>query len=220
MEKRIRWTAKNLFRGAIGICESDPAVVYAGMGEHAPRGVMTSYGDGVYKSTDAGKTWQHLGLDLTRHIAAVRVHPQNPDVAFVAAQGALHGASAERGIYKTTDGGKSWKKVLFIDENTGCNDLSMDMTNPRILYASMWDYRRLPWQVQSGGKGSGLYKSTDAGETWTKLEKGLPKELGKMGISVSKANPSRVYAVIESDTKAEKGGFSIRRCRQKLESGQ
>ena len=195
--------------GAIGICESDPAVVYVGMGEHAPRGVMTSYGDGVYKSTDAGKTWQHLGLDLTRHIAAVRVHPQNPDVAFVAAQGALHGASAERGIYKTTDGGKSWKKVLFVDNNTGCNDLSMDMTNPRILYASMWDYRRLPWQVQSGGKGSGLYKSTDAGETWTKLEKGLPKELGKMGISVSKANPNRVYAVIESDTKAEKGGVFL-----------
>ena len=195
--------------GAIGICESDPAVVYVGMGEHAPRGVMTSYGDGVYKSTDAGKTWQHLGLDLTRHIAAVRVHPQNPDVAFIAAQGALHGSSAERGVYKTTDGGKSWKKVLFVNENTGCNDLSMDMTNPRILYASMWDYRRLPWQVQSGGKGSGLYKSTDAGETWTKLEKGLPTELGKMGISVSRSNPNRVYAVIESDSKADKGGVFL-----------
>lgn len=195
--------------GAIGICEADPAVVYVGMGEHAPRGVMTSYGDGVYKSTDAGKTWQHLGLDLTRHVAAVRVHPQNPDVAFVAAQGALHGASPERGVYKTTDGGKTWKKVLFVDENTGCNDLSMDMTNPRILYASMWDYRRLPWQVQSGGKGSGLYKSTDAGETWTKLEKGLPKELGKMGISVSRANPNRVFAVIESDSQADKGGVFL-----------
>ncbi|GAB3644128.1 hypothetical protein GCM10027423_47650 [Spirosoma arcticum] len=195
--------------GAIGICDADPAVVYAGMGEHAPRGVMTSHGDGVYKSTDAGKTWQHLGLDLTRHIAAVRVHPQNADVVFVAAQGALHGPSAERGVYKTTDGGKSWKKVLYVDENTGCNDLSMDMTNPRILYASMWEHRRLPWQVQSGGKGSGLYKSTDAGETWTKLTKGLPTELGKMGISVSRANPNRVYAVIESDTKAEKGGVFL-----------
>ena len=195
--------------GAIGIGESDPAVVYVGMGEHAPRGVMTSYGNGVYKSTDAGKTWQHLGLDLTRHIAAVRVHPQNPDVVFIAAQGALHGSSAERGVYKTTDGGKSWKKVLFVNENTGCNDLSMDMTNPRILYASMWDYRRLPWQVQSGGKGSGLYKSTDAGETWTKLEKGLPTELGKMGISVSRSNPNRVYAVIESDSKADKGGVFL-----------
>ncbi len=195
--------------GAIGVCESDPAVVYAGMGEHAPRGVMTSYGDGVYKSTDAGKTWKHLGLDLTRHIAAVRVHPQNPDVAFIAAQGALHGPSAERGVYKTTDGGKTWKKVLFVDENTGCNDLSMDMTNPRILYASMWEYRRLPWQVQSGGKSSGLYKSTDMGETWTKLDKGLPTELGKMGISVSRANPNRVYAVIESDSKADKGGVFL-----------
>lgn len=195
--------------GAIGVCDSDPAVVYVGMGEHAPRGVMTSYGDGVYKSTDAGKTWKHLGLDLTRHIAAIRVHPQNPDVVYVAAQGALHGATPDRGIYKTTDGGKTWKKLLFVDNNTGCNDLSMDMTNPRILYASMWDYRRLPWQVQSGGSGSGLYKSTDAGETWTKLEKGLPKELGKMGISVSKANPNRVFAVIESDTKADKGGVFL-----------
>ncbi len=195
--------------GAIGICDSDPAVIYAGMGEHAPRGVMTSYGDGVYKSTDAGKTWQHLGLDLTRHIAAVRVHPQNPDVVFIAAQGALHGPSVERGVYKTTDGGKSWKKVLYVDENTGCSDLSMDMTNPRILYASMWEHRRLPWQVQSGGKSSGLYKSTDAGETWTKLDKGLPTELGKMGISVSRANPNRIYAVIESDSKADKGGVFL-----------
>jgi len=195
--------------GAIGICESDPAVVYAGMGEHAPRGVMTSYGNGVYKSTDAGKTWQHLGLDLTRHVAAVRVHPQNPDVVFIAAQGALHGPSSERGVYKTTDGGKSWKRVLFVDDNTGCNDLCMDMTNPRILYASMWEHRRTPWQVQSGGKSSGLYKSTDAGETWTKLEKGLPAELGKMGISVSRANPSRVFAVIESDSKADKGGVFL-----------
>jgi len=195
--------------GAIDVCESDPAVVYVGMGEHAPRGVMTSYGDGVYKSTDAGKTWQHLGLEPTRHVAAVRIHPKNPDVAYVAAQGALHGPSAERGVYRTTDGGKSWKKVLYVDENTGCNDLSMDMTNPRILYASMWEHRRLPWQMQSGGKGSGLYKSTDGGETWTKLAKGLPTELGKMGISVSRANPNRVYAVIESDSKADKGGVFV-----------
>lgn len=195
--------------GAIAVAESDPQVLYVGMGEHAPRGVMTSHGDGVYKSSDGGKTWQKLGLDGTRHIAGISVHPQNPDLVYVAAQGALHGESDDRGIYKSTDGGKSWKKVLYVDKNTGCSDLSMDPTNPRILYAALWDHRRLPWQVRSGGPGSGLYKSTDGGETWTRLEKGLPKELGKMGISVSRANPSRVFAVIESDTKADKGGVFL-----------
>lgn len=192
--------------GAVAVAESDANVVYVGMGEHAPRGVMTSYGDGVYKSTDAGKTWTKLGLELTRHIARICIHPQNPEVVYVAAQGALHGASDERGVYKSIDGGKTWKKVLFVDTNTGCSDLSMDMTNPRVLYAAMWDHRRLPWQMVSGGKGSGLYKSTDGGETWTRLEKGLPKELGKMGISVSRANPNRVFAVVESDTQKEQGG--------------
>ncbi|WP_247237417.1 VPS10 domain-containing protein [Telluribacter sp. SYSU D00476] len=192
--------------GAVTVSESDPNVVYVGMGEHAPRGVMTSHGDGVYKSTDAGKTWTKLGLDLTRHIARISVHPTDPDIVFVAAQGALHGPSQERGIYKSVDGGKTWKKVLYVDENTGCADLSMDMTNPRILYAAMWDHRRLPWQMVSGGKGSGMYKSTDGGETWNQIQKGLPKELGKMGISVSRANPERVYAVVESDTEKEQGG--------------
>ncbi len=192
--------------GAVTVSESDPNVVYVGMGEHAPRGVMTSYGDGVYKSTDAGKTWAKLGLDLTRHIARISVHPQNSDIVYVAAQGALHGASEERGVYKSIDGGKNWKKILFVDNNTGCSDLSMDMTNPRILYAAMWDHRRLAWQMVSGGKGSGLYKSLDGGETWTRMEKGLPKELGKMGITVSRANPNRVFAVIESDTEKEQGG--------------
>ncbi|MPR36995.1 WD40/YVTN/BNR-like repeat-containing protein [Salmonirosea aquatica] len=192
--------------GAVAVSESDPNVLYVGMGEHAPRGVMTSYGDGVYKSTDAGKTWTKTGLDKTRHIAMIRIHPQNPEVVYVAAQGALHGPSEERGVYKSEDGGHSWKRVLYVDENSGCADLSMDMTNPRILYAALWDHRRLPWQMDSGGKGSGLYKSTDAGSTWIKLEKGLPKEMGKMGISVSRANPERVFAVIESDTEKEKGG--------------
>ncbi|AKQ47002.1 glycosyl hydrolase [Rufibacter radiotolerans] len=195
--------------GAVTVSESDPNIVYAGMGEHAVRGVMTSHGDGVYKSTDAGKTWTKLGLDLTRHIAGISVHPQNPDVLYVAAQGALHGPGQERGVYKSVDGGKTWKKTLYVDENTGCADISMDMNNPRILYASMWDHRRLPWQVISGGKGSGLYKSTDAGETWKKLENGLPKELGKIGVSVSRANSNKVYAVIESDTQKELGGLFV-----------
>ena len=195
--------------GAIAVAESDPNIVFVGMGEHAPRGVMTSYGDGVYKSTDAGKTWRKLGLDLTRHISGISIHPLNPEIVYVAAQGALHGASEDRGIYKSTDGGKSWRKVLYVDDNTGCADLSMDMTNPHILYAAMWDHRRLPWEMRSGGKGCGLYKSEDGGETWKRLETGLPKELGKMGISVSRANPNKVYAVIESDTKTEKGGVFL-----------
>ncbi|MEY3433164.1 MAG: hypothetical protein RL131_1100, partial [Bacteroidota bacterium] len=195
--------------GAVAVSESDPNVVYVGMGEHAPRGVMTSYGDGVYKSTDAGKTWKHLGLELTRHIANIRIHPSNPDVVYVAAQGALNGPSKERGIYKSEDGGKTWKNVLYVDENSGCSDLNMDMNNPRILYAAMWDHRRLPWAVQSGGKGSGLYKSTDGGETWNKIQNGLPKELGKMAISVSKANSNKVYALVESDTQKEQGGLFV-----------
>lgn len=195
--------------GAVAVSESDPNMVYVGMGEHAPRGVMTSHGDGVYKSTDAGKTWNKLGLDMTRHIAGINIHPQNPDIVYVAAQGALHGPSKERGVYKSTDGGKTWKNTLYVDENTGCADIKMDMNNPRILYASMWDHRRTPWQVISGGKGSGLYKSTDGGETWKKLEKGLPKELGKIGVSVSRANSNKVYAVIESDTYKEQGGLFV-----------
>ena len=195
--------------GAVAVAASDPNIVYVGMGEHAPRGVMTSYGDGVYKSTDAGKTWKHMGLDLTRSTANIRIHPTNPDIVYVAAQGALHGASAERGVYKSIDGGKTWNKTLFVDDNTGCVDLSMDLNNPRILYAAMWDYRRLPWEMRSGGKGSGLYKSTDGGETWEKIQNGLPKELGKMSIAVSKANSEKVYALIESDSEKEQGGLFV-----------
>lgn len=195
--------------GAVAVADADPNVVFVGMGEHAPRGVMTSYGDGVYKSTDAGKTWKHLGLELTRHISNIRIHPNNPDVLYVGAQGALHGPSKERGVYKSEDGGKTWKNILYVDENSGCVDLSMDMNNPRILYAAMWDHRRLPWAIQSGGKGSGLYKSTDGGETWTKIQNGLPKELGKMAVSVSQANSNKVYALIESDTEKEQGGLFV-----------
>ena len=195
--------------GAVAVSESDPNVVYVGAGEHAPRGVMTSYGDGMYKSTDAGKTWKKIGLELTRHIANIRIHPNNPDIIYVAAQGALHGPSEDRGIYKSTDGGISWKKTLFVDNNTGCVELSLDMKNPRILYAAMWDHRRLPWEVHSGGAGSGLYKSVDEGNTWTKLSKGLPEKLGKMSIAVSRANTDKVFALIESDTQKETGGLFV-----------
>ncbi|MCU0447505.1 MAG: glycosyl hydrolase [Microscillaceae bacterium] len=195
--------------GSVAVADSDPNVVYVGMGEHAPRGVMTSYGDGVYKSTDAGRTWQHLGLEQTRHISWIRIHPQNPDIVYVAAQGALHGPNPERGVFKSIDGGKTWKKTLYVDENSGCADLVIDPNNPRILYATMWDHRRLPWLVQSGGKGSGLYKSTDGGETWQKLSKGIPEQLGKMSISISKANSNKVYVLIESDTEKELCGLFV-----------
>ncbi|MDZ4714057.1 MAG: glycosyl hydrolase [Cytophagales bacterium] len=185
--------------GDIAVCESDPNVIYVGTGEHAVRGVMTSYGDGVYKSTDAGKTWKNVGLEKTRHISDVIIHPNNPDIVYVAAQGPVHGASSDRGIYKSTDGGQTWKKTLFVDDNSGASSLSMDMTNPRILYAATWQHRRYPWKVESGGPGSSLWKSTDAGETWTKINEGLPKEVGKMGISVSRANPNRVFAIVEAE---------------------
>lgn len=185
--------------GDIAVAPSDPNVIYVGMGEHAPRGVMTFSGDGIYKSTDAGKTWMHLGLEKTLHISDVVIHPQDADIVWVAAQGALHGPSADRGIYKTTDGGKTWKKVLYVDENTGASSLSVDITNPRILYAATWQHRRLPWKVESGGPGCGIWKSMDMGETWTKINNGLPAEMGKIGVSVSPANPERVYAIVEAE---------------------
>ncbi|SHG73396.1 VPS10 domain-containing protein [Flagellimonas flava] len=190
--------------GAIAVSESNPNIVVAGMGEHAARGVMTSMGDGVYKSTDGGKTWKHIGLDETRHISDVIIDPTHPDIIFVAAQGAQYGPSTQRGIFRSTNGGDSWEKVLSVDENTGASSLSMDMTNPLILYAAMWQHRRYPWTMESGGASSGLYKSVDGGSTWKPMKEGLPEEFGKAGISVSRANPERVFAVIEAEGK--KGG--------------
>ncbi len=187
--------------GAIAVSESDPNVVVAGMGEHAARGVMTSMGDGVYKSTDAGKTWTHIGLDNSRHISDVIIHPTNPDVIYVTAQGAQYGPSTERGVYRSMDGGNNWERILFVNENTGASSLSMDMNNPRILYAAMWQHRRYPWTMESGGKDSGLYKSTDGGTTWNKMKAGLPEDFGKAGISVSRANSNKVFAVIEAEGK-------------------
>ncbi len=195
--------------GAIAVAESDPNVVYVGMGEHAVRGVMTHHGDGVYKSTDAGKTWKRIGLESSQHISRIVIDPKNPNIVFVAAQGALYGKSKERGLYKSSDGGTTWKNVLYVDDKTGAAELSMDMNNPRILYAAMWEHGRLPWKVISGGPGSGLYKSTDSGETWEKLKEGLPEEMGKMSITVSRSNPEKVYALIESDSDKEAGGLFV-----------
>jgi photosystem II stability/assembly factor-like uncharacterized protein len=185
--------------GDIAVSETNPNIIYVGTGEHAIRGVMTTYGDGIYKSSDGGKTWKNMGLEKTRHISDVVLHPRNPDIVYVAAQGAAHGASEERGIYKSTDGGKTWRKTLFVDVNTGASSLSIDSDNPLILYAATWEHRRLPWQVRSGGKGSNIWKSTDGGETWSIINNGLPKEMGKIGVSVSKANPERLYAIVEAE---------------------
>lgn len=195
--------------GAVAVSTFNTNIVYVGMGEHAPRGVMTSYGDGVYKSTDAGKTWKHMGLKATQHISRIIIHPTNPDIVYVAAQGQLYGPNKERGIYKSIDGGKTWKNTLFVNELTGAAELSMDANYPEIMYAAMWEHQRKPNMVVSGGAGSGLYKSTDAGETWTELTEGLPEEKGKMAISVSPANSNKVYALIESDSNKDKGGLFV-----------
>ena len=195
--------------GAVSVSESNPNIVYCGMGEHAVRGVMTSYGDGVYKSTDAGKTWKKIGLDKTQHISRIVIHPTNPNIVFVSAQGALYGPTKERGIYKSINGGATWKNVLFVNELTGGVELSMDMNYPEIMYAAMWEHQRKPWKIISGGEGSGLYKSVDGGESWFKIHEGLPKEKGKMAIAVSRSNSSTVYALIESDSNKDLGGLFV-----------
>jgi photosystem II stability/assembly factor-like uncharacterized protein len=195
--------------GAVAVSESDPNIVYCGMGEHAPRGVMTSYGDGVYKSHDAGKTWKRIGLEKTQQISRIVIHPKNPDIVFVAAQGAVNGPTQDRGIYKSVNGGDTWTRVLYVNDLTGCAELSMDVHNPQVMYASMWHHQRLPWKVISGGPGSGLYKTHDGGSTWQKIHNSLPKEMGKMAISVSRANPDKVYALIESDSEKELGGLFV-----------
>jgi photosystem II stability/assembly factor-like uncharacterized protein len=192
--------------GAIAVAPSDPNVIYVGTGEPCLRGDI-SYGDGVYRSTDGGKTWTHVGLTDTRHIARIVVDPQNPDIALVAAVGHAYGPNAERGVFRTADGGKSWQKVLFVDENTGASDLSMDMHNHRIVFAAMWQVRRTPWSLVSGGAGSGIYRSTDGGLNWKRITgQGLPTSvMGRTGVAVSPADPNRVYAMIEAE--AEAGGL-------------
>jgi photosystem II stability/assembly factor-like uncharacterized protein len=192
--------------GAVAVSESNPEVVYVGMGETELRGNVLQ-GDGVYKSTDGGSTWNSVGLEKTLTIARIRIHPSNPDIVYVAALGDPYGPNADRGIFKTTDGGKSWKKALFRDEKTGAVDLSMDPKDPEILYAGLWEVYRTPHSLSSGGPGSGLFKTTDGGQTWNEITKnpGLPKPIwGKVGVSVSGADPSRVYAIIEA---AEGGVF-------------
>ncbi len=191
--------------GAVAVAPSDHNVLYVGTGESPIRGVTTSHGNGVYKSTDAGKSWTHIGLDNAGQISRVRVHPTNPDIAYAAVQGKIWGPSEERGVFRTRDGGNTWQHVLKINADTGAADLSMDPNNPRILYAAMWHHGRTPWFIKSGGEGGGIYKSVDGGDNWEKLGGGLPDLVGKIGVDVSASNPERVYAIIESEP--ELGGL-------------
>ncbi|WP_317042262.1 VPS10 domain-containing protein [Robiginitalea sediminis] len=185
--------------GAIDVAPQNPNLVLVGMGEHPARGVMTSMGDGVYLSRDAGRTWSYIGLEKSRHISDVIIHPTDENTFFVAVQGAQYGPSEDRGIYRTTDGGTTWEKVLYTDATTGASSLSMDPDNPSVLYAALWQHRRYPWTMESGGPHSGLYKSTDGGSTWKQMKEGLPEAFGKSGISASGALSDRVYAVLEAE---------------------
>jgi len=185
--------------GAIAVAPSDPSVVWVGTGEPFIRSNI-SIGWGVYKSTDGGKTWAKMGLDQTGRIARIVIDPRNPDVVLVCAEGHNYGPQPERGVFRTADGGKSWDRVLFAGERAGCSDLVMDPNNPRILFAGTWEIEIHTWGRESGGPGSGIYKSTDGGLTWQALEgNGLPKKpYGKVGLAMSKANSNRVYALIEA----------------------
>jgi hypothetical protein len=188
--------------GAIKIDQNHPDTVWIGTGEPWTRNSV-SVGDGIYKSNDGGDNWKKVGLEKTERIARIVIHPGNSDIVWVAAPGHLWNSNEERGVFKTSDGGKTWEKVLYVDENTGCSDIAIDPENPDILYAGMWDFRRQPWTFRSGGPGSGLYKTTDGGKTWTRLTNGLPGgELGRIAVSVSPVTPNLVYALIESQESA------------------
>ena len=188
--------------GAIGVSESNPDIVYVGAGEYPIRGNV-SHGDGVWRTSDGGKTWTSLGLVETRQISRVRVNPTNPDIVYVGAQGHVFGPNSERGVFKTTDGGKNWRKILYRNDSTGITDLVLDPNNPEIIYAAFWQAWRTPWQLVSGGAGSGIFKSTDGGEHWTELTRnpGLPQGvIGNIGITVSPTNSNKVWAIVEADS--------------------
>ncbi|MGD8347083.1 MAG: hypothetical protein PVI83_07535, partial [Lysobacterales bacterium] len=191
--------------GAVAVAESDHNVVYVGTGESPIRGVTTSHGDGMWKSTDGGKSWKHTGLENSGQISKIQVDPGNADTVYVAVQGQIWGPNEERGVFRSRDGGETWKHVLKVGPQTGASDLRMDPSNPRILYAAMWNHGRKPWFIHSGGTDGGIFKSIDGGDNWEKLGGGLPEMVGKIAVDVSASNPQRVYALIEAEP--EKGGL-------------
>jgi photosystem II stability/assembly factor-like uncharacterized protein len=183
--------------GDIALAPSNPEVIWVGTGESKTRNSI-SFGDGVYRSTDGGKTWQHMGLRDTERISAIAIHPQNPDIVYVGALGHAFGPNENRGVFMTTDGGKTWTRTLYIDREHGVSDLEMDSTNPNILYAGMWSFERKPWTHRSGSDKGGVFKSTDGGRTWNKLTNGLPKLIGRIGVRAAPSNPNVVYAIMEA----------------------
>ena len=198
----VRWTPiferqGTISIGDIALAPSNPDVVWVGTGESNTRNSV-SFGDGVYKSNDGGKTWQHMGLKESERISAIAIHPQNPDIVYIGALGHAFGPNEERGVFMTTDGGKTWTKTLYIDNQHGVADLDIDPSNPNILYAGMWSFERKPWTHRSGSEKGGVYKSIDGGRTWKKLENGLPKLMGRIGIRVAPSNSNVVYAIVEA----------------------
>jgi photosystem II stability/assembly factor-like uncharacterized protein len=193
------------FGGSIGcveVCPTDPLLIYVGTGESTLRGNV-SEGHGMWKSSDGGKTWQHIGLDDTRHITKIVFHPKNPDIVYCTATGHLFGKNEERGVFKTMNGGKSWEKILYVNDAVGAVDIAMDNTNPAILYASTWRVKRSAYSLESGGEGSALWKTTNGGNTWQKISthKGFPKDtLGIIGIALCPSNTDKIYAMVESKT--------------------
>ena len=193
--------------GAMAVAPSNPKIIYVGTGDSAPRNTVLP-GHGMYKSTDAGKTWKYIGLGETHIITWILVDPKNPEVVYVAALGHLFGPNAERGVFKSSDGGQSWKKILYVNDETGAVTLAMDPENPEVIYASMWQMSRSPWTFSSGGPDSGIYKSTDGGAHWTDLTRhaGLPHGvLGRIGVAVAASQPDIVYAMVQA-----KGGGLFR----------
>ena len=184
--------------GSVAIDPSDPKTVWVGTGESWVRNSV-SVGTGIYRSHDEGDNWDSMGLKDSEHISRILIDPKNGNTVYACALGHLWNSNTERGVYKTTDGGKTWNKILYRNDSTGCADMAMDPQDPGIIYAAMWDVRREPWNFRSGGPGSGLFKSTDAGATWHELRKGLPEgDLGRIGVAVATSNPKRMYAVVEA----------------------